>query len=142
MRAERAARLWTQKDIDACAIAWRAGESATEIAKAINRSRNSVVAKMHRLRIPTPASPFPDGLPKYDYESGHRMARRRRVAKQRAEKQRAERAAKVKSTTQPDWRLLMPRQPRLVVLPDNPGFVRPQPWHPARDAKPAWLVRA
>ena len=61
-----ASKPWTPEEDDAAATLWRAGESASVVGKALNRTRNSVVSRMHRLKVATPASPNASGLPKYN----------------------------------------------------------------------------
>ena len=47
-----ASRLWTPAQMDELRQHWAAGKSATMIGKAMGRSRNSIIGKVHRMRLP------------------------------------------------------------------------------------------
>lgn len=57
----RKVRKWTAEEDERVIMMWRNGESASYIALELgNRSRNSVISRMDRLRVKTPASPHFD----------------------------------------------------------------------------------
>ena len=50
--------VWTDDKIKKLKKMWSAGKPATEIAKTLGMSKNSIIGKVHRLNLPTRPSPI------------------------------------------------------------------------------------
>ncbi len=49
---------WTDERIDQLTELWGAGQSASQIGKALGLSKNAVIGKAHRLKLPPRPSPI------------------------------------------------------------------------------------
>jgi len=52
---------WTDERIDELSRLWQAGHSASDIGKRLGVSKNAVVGKAHRLKLPSRPSPIKQG---------------------------------------------------------------------------------
>ena len=49
---------WTQERIEELTRLWEAGQSASQIGRVLGMSKNAVIGKAHRLKLPARPSPI------------------------------------------------------------------------------------
>lgn len=167
LQASKAVNTWGREEEDAARKLWEAGTPAPLVMEAINamfgnnRTSNSVIGRMHRIGAVSGNPLKLTSNPRQRLTPAEMLLRREEIARLQAERKernrlkdlertRRNRAKNMKSRwADPKWRAEqtkritdgMGRAVRKVCVAWEPPVTRPEPWHPLRDPKPAFLQR-
>lgn len=127
----RQQRAWTDADLAQVLALYQQGRTFREIGAAIGRSRNAIAGFFHRRAhgIGVAVERAPKQQPK---QQPKRVRNPTPCPKRSAATKRGMKHAHFAEN----------RRPRVRFTADVvPLLARPEPWHPVRDPKPAWLAR-